>query len=104
VIAVDQEVEAHKLERELERAKRLANSVTDQTTSHRLWSFVEELRLKLKRFLAARRATEEIRTRAHELWEQQGRPAGRDVEFWLQAETESKTKLACSQPDASARN
>ena len=26
--------------------------------------------------------------RARELWEQNGRPVGRDVEFWLQAERE----------------
>lgn len=98
---MDQEAEARKLERELERAKRLAASVTDQTTSQRLWGFVEELKLKLQRFLAARRAREEIRTRAHELWEQQGHPAGRDVDFWLQAETELKRKLASSQRDES---
>src|SRR3978361_242048 len=50
---MDQDAEARKLERELERAKRLAASATDQTTSHRLWTLVEELRLKLKRFLVA---------------------------------------------------
>jgi len=27
-----------------------------------------------------------IRRRAHELWEEQGRPEGRETEFWLQAE------------------
>ncbi|WP_315756247.1 MULTISPECIES: DUF2934 domain-containing protein [unclassified Bradyrhizobium] len=31
---------------------------------------------------------ERIRTRAHELWEQAGRPDGRDDEFWYQAERE----------------
>ncbi|HTH15198.1 MAG TPA: DUF2934 domain-containing protein [Magnetospirillum sp.] len=29
-----------------------------------------------------------IRTRVHALWEQAGRPQGRDAEFWQQAETE----------------
>jgi hypothetical protein len=29
-----------------------------------------------------------IRRRAHELWEEQGRPEGRETEFWLQAERE----------------
>jgi hypothetical protein len=28
--------------------------------------------------------------RAYELWEQNGRPADRDLEFWLQAESEIK--------------
>jgi hypothetical protein len=29
-----------------------------------------------------------IRSRAHSLWEQAGRPHGRELEFWLQAEVE----------------
>jgi hypothetical protein len=76
------------LERELERAKRLAAGITDQTTYQRLRAFVEELRQRLQQRLAARRSKEKIRTRAWELWEQNGRPVGRDVEFWLQAERE----------------
>lgn len=31
---------------------------------------------------------EEIRERAHQLWEQAGRPEGREQEFWHQAEQE----------------
>nr|WP_249811460.1 DUF2934 domain-containing protein [Bradyrhizobium sp. 149] len=27
-----------------------------------------------------------VRARAYELWEEAGRPADRDVEFWLEAE------------------
>jgi hypothetical protein len=41
--------------------------------------------------LAERRAKEEIKARARELWEQNGCPAGRDLEFWLQAESEIKS-------------
>jgi hypothetical protein len=78
------------LERQIERAKRLASNIGDQTTAQRLWGFVEELRQKLQRRRAARRSRERIRVRAHELWEMHGRPAGRDVEFWLQAEGELK--------------
>jgi hypothetical protein len=29
-----------------------------------------------------------IRSRAHALWDAEGRPAGRDLEFWLKAEQE----------------
>ena len=29
-----------------------------------------------------------IRSRAREIWEENGKPAGRDLEFWLQAERE----------------
>jgi hypothetical protein len=31
---------------------------------------------------------EEIQTRAYQLWEEAGRPEGRDQEFWRQAERE----------------
>ena len=31
---------------------------------------------------------EQIRRRAHELWEQEGKPEGREMDFWLQAEPE----------------
>jgi len=33
-------------------------------------------------------STEKIRVRAHQLWEEAGRPHGHDVEHWLQAERE----------------
>jgi hypothetical protein len=32
--------------------------------------------------------SEKIRQRAHELWEAEGRPEGRELEFWLLAERE----------------
>jgi hypothetical protein len=35
---------------------------------------------------------EQIRTRAHQLWELQGSPEGREEEFWLEAERELKEK------------
>ena len=31
---------------------------------------------------------EQIRRRAHELWEQEGKPGGREMDFWLRAERE----------------
>jgi hypothetical protein len=34
----------------------------------------------------------EIAKRAYELWEQAGRPAGKDVELWLQAEAAAQTQ------------
>ena len=33
-------------------------------------------------------AQERIRARAYELWEQEGCPVGRDLEFWTKAEQE----------------
>lgn len=76
------------LERKIEQASRIASSVTDQTTYERLTAWVNELRQRLQTRLAAKRSNEQIKARAHELWEQHGRPVGRDEEFWLQAESE----------------
>ena len=78
----------HELEREIERASRLASGIADQTTYQWLKQFVEELKQRLHQRLAARRNKEAVRARAKELWEINGRPAGRDLEFWLQAERE----------------
>jgi hypothetical protein len=85
---MDHVEDPRKLQEEIERANRLASGVNDQTTYQRLKEFVEELKQRLQQRLVARRSKEEIRARARELWEQHGRPAGRDLEFWLQAESE----------------
>lgn len=39
-------------------------------------------------------AMERIRQRAHDLWEAAGRPSGRDLEFWLQAETDVAEEMS----------
>ncbi len=78
------------LQREIERASRLADAVSDQTTYQRLKQFVEELKQNLQRRLAARRSEEAIRARARELWEASGRPPDRDLEFWVKAEQEMR--------------
>jgi len=85
---MDQMEERRELERKLEQASRIASRIDDPTTYQRLRNFIEELRQRLRQRLAARRTTEEIRARARELWELEGRPAGRDLDIWLQAERE----------------
>jgi Protein of unknown function (DUF2934) len=85
---MDQSDDPRKLERKIEQARRIASTITDQTTLERLRAWVEELKQSLRQRLGARRAKEEIKARARELWERNGRPAGRDLEFWLQAEAE----------------
>ncbi len=85
---MDQIEDSQELEREIERASRLASVVGDQTTYQRLKHFVDELKQNLRRRLAARRSKEAIGARARELWEIEGRPPGRDLDFWLQAERE----------------
>jgi hypothetical protein len=76
------------LERRIQQASRIASNISDETTVGRLTAWIEELKRKLRRRSEARRTTDAIRNRARELWEQNGRPAGRDLEFWLQAESE----------------
>jgi hypothetical protein len=58
----------------------------DQETAQR----IIDLSAKLKRRARAiaRPTHSRIRRRARELWEESGRPTGRDLEFWLQAERE----------------
>ena len=85
---MDQSDDPRELERKIEQARRIASTITDQTTLERLRAWVKELKQSLRQRLGARRAKEEIKARARELWEQNGRPAGRDLEFWLQAEAE----------------
>jgi len=41
---------------------------------------------------------EQIRVRAHQLWEQAGRPHGHDLEHWLQAEKECLLNSAATAP------
>ena len=85
---MDQSDDPQDLERKIDQAMRIASRVNDQTTYERLTAWVEGMRQRLRQGLDARRTKQKIRTRAHELWEQNGCPVGRDLEFWLQAESE----------------
>ena len=46
------------------------------------------LELKQRARTLAKPDQNQIRQRAREIWEDNGRPPGRDLEFWLQAERE----------------
>jgi hypothetical protein len=53
----------------------------------------DELRQKLQHAVARQKARVEertVRARAKRIWEENGRPEGRDEEFWLQAERETR--------------
>jgi hypothetical protein len=78
------------LERKIAQANRLAATVLDQTTQRRLNRLRDELAESLRKYpdRRARISEEQVRARAHELWEAHGRPQGRDEEFWVQAERE----------------
>jgi Protein of unknown function (DUF2934) len=50
--------------------------------------------------------SERIRERAHQIWEREGRPEGRELEHWRQAEQEIADELRQSpdtEPDAAGR-
>jgi hypothetical protein len=44
---------------------------------------------------------ERIRTRAYQIWEQEGRPHGRDREHWHEAERQLAVEFRIGYPDAS---
>jgi hypothetical protein len=63
-----------------------ARWVGDRETVQRILALADEL---IHRARALARPDEaNIRRRAREIWKQNGRPAGRDEEFWFQAERE----------------
>jgi hypothetical protein len=85
---MDQSDDPQELERKIEQAARIASRVSDQTTVERLRAWIEELRHRRRHRLQARRTKHAISARAREIWEQNGSPPDRDLEFWLQAESE----------------
>jgi hypothetical protein len=86
--SMDQSEDPRELERRIDLASRIASRINDQTTVERLRAWIEELRQRLRQRLEARRTQQAISARAKEIWEQTGCPADRDLEFWLQAESE----------------
>ena len=85
---MDQSEDPRELELKIEQAERIAARIGDPTTYERLKAWADELRGTLRRRLEARRNRQAISARAHQIWEQSGRPSGRELEFWLQAEAE----------------
>ena len=60
--------------------------IGDWETSKRILGLAEELRQQAVSL--ARPNEKRVRKRAHEIREENGRPVGRDEEFWLRAERE----------------
>ncbi len=69
-----------------DKYRNLARWVTDRLTIQRIFALSVELKQRARAL--ARPDENEIRHRAREIWEENGRPGGRDLEFWLQAERE----------------
>ena len=60
--------------------------IDDRETAQRTMELTAEL--KQWALALARPDEAHIRIRAREIWEENGRPSGRDQEFWYQAERE----------------
>jgi hypothetical protein len=85
VTAVHKQLE---LERKLAQTRRLAHVSLDPVTEQRLTGLIIELSERIGRIAdrKGRITRDQVRSRAFDLWEQHGRPVGRDKEFWLRAE------------------
>jgi Zn-dependent oligopeptidase len=66
--------------------RNFARWVGDRETVQRILGLAQELKQRARAL--AEPNEEKIRKRAQEIWEENDRLAGRDVEFWLQAERE----------------
>src|ERR1700736_5785062 len=60
--------------------------IGDWETAQQILALAEELKQRARSL--ARPNERRIRKRAHQIWEENGRPSGRDKEFWFQAERE----------------
>jgi hypothetical protein len=89
---MDQSDDPRELERKIEQATRIASRLNDQTTVERLRAWIEDLKQRLQQRREARRTKQSISARAREIWEQHGCPSDRDLEFWLQAESEIRER------------
>ena len=94
---MDRRSELRSLQRQLDLANRAARQIVDEVTVHRLEGFAQEIARRLTDLEKAV-AEEETRSRAHYLWREAGCPAGRDLEFWLQAEQERTSRKRGREP------
>jgi hypothetical protein len=75
--------------------RNFARWVGDRQTVQSIFALTVELK-KRARALASP-DEDKIRKRAREIWEENGRPIGRDVEFWLAAEREFREAEALAE-------
>jgi Protein of unknown function (DUF2934) len=72
------------LRQQAERYRRLNRQISDPAAVQAICELASEFEMTA----AELEKRHFIRDRAHEIWVEQGRPEGRDVEFWLSAERE----------------
>jgi Protein of unknown function (DUF2934) len=69
-----------------------ARWVSDRQTVQSILTLAADLKKRARAL--ANPDEDKIRSRAREIWEENGRPVGRDVEFWLEAEREFREAQA----------
>jgi hypothetical protein len=79
--------------------RRLAPWVGDRETVQSILALAEELMQRARGLVKP--AEEKIRKRARKIWDENGRPSGRDEEFWFQAERELQEEELKETPDDS---
>jgi len=89
---MDQNEDPRELELKIEQVERIAARISEPSTYERLRALADELRVRLRQRLDTRQTKHAISARAREIWEQNGRPSDRDLEFWFQAEAEIRER------------
>jgi hypothetical protein len=84
--AVDQRQIVARLVEKAKKYRNFARWIGDRETVESILALTEELKQRARAL--ARPNEDRIRRRAREIWEENGRPAERDEEFWFQAERE----------------
>jgi len=83
---VDQKQTVARLLAKANKYRNFARWVGDRETVQRILALTQELMQQARAL--AKPNEEKIGKRAREIWEENGRPVGRDEEFWLRAERE----------------
>ena len=96
---MDQKQTVARLVAKADKYRNFARWVGDRETVQRILALTQELMQQARAL--AKPNEEKIRKRAREIWEENGRPVGRDEEFWLRAEREFREAeaLAKEVPD-----
>jgi hypothetical protein len=79
--------------------RRLARWIGDRETVQSILALAEELMQRARALVKP--AEEKIRKRARKIWDENGRPSGRDEEFWFQAERDLQEEELKETPDDS---
>jgi len=69
-----------------DKYRQFAQWIGDHETVRRILALTDELKQRAR--ATANPEEAKIKNRAREIWEENGRPTGRDEEFWFQAERE----------------